>query len=435
MGRNRHGALPKITVHPRSGHARVRYNGKEIWLGKNGSPEAQQKYDQIIHEIVSNRLQVKPQPVDALATQEQSVQSAAVKGIDVEVVTLDPRAQSTAITVAEMCSRFFVYAEKEYRHPDGKQTGTLGDIKTAIRAMRQFDDMSAASFGPVLLEELMHALASEKVRCVKNGGKIDYRPRKTINRTIKTIRRIFGWAVTRELIPPEKYIAMKSMKLLKAYRTNARELKKIQHVPDSVIEQTLPHLPAIVSDMVRFQRLTGVRPGELCLLRPEDVDRSEITWLWRLSDHKNAWRDHTREIHIGPKGRAILEPYLERPADQNCFLSSESELIRNRERRSKRASPMTPSHRARRKKSAQKYRKVTAYTVDSYRRAISRACEKNNIPAWSPNQLRHTAATEARAKHGLDAAQLRLGHKHASTTEIYADLNRQKAAELAEQLG
>jgi hypothetical protein len=47
---------------------------------------------------------------------------------------------------------------------------------------------------------------------------------------------IFGWAVTRELIPPEKYVAMKSMKLLKAYRTNARELKKVQHVPDSVIE-------------------------------------------------------------------------------------------------------------------------------------------------------------------------------------------------------
>ena len=295
--------------------------------------------------------------------------------------------------------------------------------------------MSAASFGPVLLEELMHELASEKVRCVKNGGKIDYRPRKTINRTIKTIRMIFGWAVTRELIPPEKYVAMKSMKLLKAYRTNARELKKVQHVSDSIIEQTLPHLPNVVSDMVRFQRLTGVRPGELCLLRPEDVDRSEATWLWRLSNHKNAWRDHTREIHIGPKGRAILEPYLDRPADQNCFLSSESELVRNRERRNKRASPMTPSQRARRKKSAQKYRKVTAYTRDSYRRAITRACEKNNISVWSPNRLRHTAATEARAKHGLDAAQIRLGHKHARTTEIYADLNRQRAAELAEQLG
>ena len=435
MGRNCHGTLPKITVHPRSGHARVRYNGKEIWLGKHGSPEAQQKYDQLIHEIVSSRLQIKPPSVRTPATPKQLDQKPAEKETSVEVLTLNPSTQPTAMTVAEVCSRFFIYAEKEYRRPNGTHTGTLGDIKTAIRALRQFDGMSAASFGPVLLEELMHELASEKVRCVKNGGKIDYRPRKTINRTIKTIRMIFGWAVTRELVPPEKYMAMKTMKLLKAYRTNARELKKVRHVPDTVIEQTLPHLPKVVSDMVRFQRLTGVRPGELCSLRPEDVDRSEVTWLWRLSNHKNAWRDHTREIHIGPKGRAILEPYLDRPDHQNCFLSSESELIRNRERRSNRASPMTPSQWARRKKSVQKYRKVTAYTVDSYRRAITRACEKSSISAWSPNQIRHTAATEARAKHGLDAAQLRLGHKHASTTEIYADLNRHRAAELAEQLG
>ena len=221
---------------------------------------------------------------------------------------------------------------------------------------------------------------------------------------------------------------MKSMKLLKAYRTNARELKKVQHVPDAVIEQTLPHLPKVVSDMVRFQRLTGVRPVNSVHCGQKTLIALRTTWLWRVSHHKNAWRDHTREIHIGPKGRAILEPYLDRPPHQNCFLSSESELIRNRERRSKRASPMTPSQRARRKKSARKYRKVTAYTRDSYRRAISRACGKNDISVWSPNQLRHTAATEARAKHGLDAAQIRLGHKHASTTEIYADLNKSKGS-------
>jgi len=432
MGRNRHGTLPKITVHPRSGHARVRYNGQEIWLGKHGSEEAQQKYDHLIQEIVSGRLTAAPSSTD---TSGKAVKASTTETHKVDALKPAVHARPAVLTVAKMCSQFFIYAQKEYCRPDGTTTSTLGDIKTAIRALRRYDDMSAASFGPVLLEELMHSLASEKVKCVKNGGKVDYRPRKTINRTIKNIRMMFGWAVTRELIPPEKYVAMKAMKLLKAYRTNARELKKIQHVPDSVIEQTLPHLPKVVSDMVRFQRLTGVRPGELCSLRPEDVDRSERTWLWRLSNHKNAWRDHAREICIGPRARAILEPYLTRPAHRNCFLSSESELIRNRERRSKRASPTTPSQRSRRKKSAQKYRKIKAYTVDSYRRAITRACEKSNIPVWSPNQLRHAAATEARAKYGLDAAQLRLGHKHASTTEIYADLNRQRAAELAEQLG
>ncbi len=35
----------------------------------------------------------------------------------------------------------------------------------------------------------------------------------------------------------------------------------------------------------------------------------------------------------------------------------------------------------------------------------------------------------------MDAAQVRLGHKHASITEVYAELSREKAAELALKLG
>ena len=30
----------------------------------------------------------------------------------------------------------------------------------------------------------------------------------------------------------------------------------------TVVDATLPHLPAVVADMVRFQRLTGARPSE-----------------------------------------------------------------------------------------------------------------------------------------------------------------------------
>ena len=39
---------------------------------------------------------------------------------------------------------------------------------------------------------------------------------------------------------------------------------------------------------------------------------------------------------------------------------------------------------------------AVAYTTGSYRRAIHRVCEKVGIPKWSPNRIRHTAATEIR---------------------------------------
>ncbi len=50
------------------------------------------------------------------------------------------------------------------------------------------------------------------------------------------------------------------------------------------MDSTLPYLPAVVADMVRFQRLTGARPGEVCQLRPCDVDWSGDVWEYRPSD-------------------------------------------------------------------------------------------------------------------------------------------------------
>ena len=58
-------------------------------------------------------------------------------------------------------------------------------------------------------------------------------------------------------------------------------------------------------------------------------------------------------------------------------------------------------------------------------------------PIFGSRYLSFSAArTEARKSGGgLDAAQVRLGHKHANITEVYAELAREKAAELAAKLG
>jgi site-specific recombinase XerC len=46
---------------------------------------------------------------------------------------------------------------------------------------------------------------------------------------------------------------------------------------------------------------------------------------------------------------------------------------------------------------------------------------------WAPNQLRHTFATLIRKNHGLEAAQVLLGHSEADTTQIYAERDAAKA--------
>lgn len=70
-----------------------------------------------------------------------------------------------------------------------------------------------------------------------------------------------------------------------------------------------------------------------------------------------------------------------------------------------------------------------------YDHAIARACVKAGVPVWSPNQLRHTAATRIRAAYGIEAARIILGHASAVTSEIYAEIDREKAREIAGRMG
>ena len=51
-------------------------------------------------------------------------------------------------------------------------------------------------------------------------------------------------------------------------------------VADADVEATLPFVNPHVRGMVRLQRLTGARSGEVCAMRPADVDRSGPVWVY-----------------------------------------------------------------------------------------------------------------------------------------------------------
>ena len=54
---------------------------------------------------------------------------------------------------------------------------------------------------------------------------------------------------------------------------------------------------------------------------------------------------------------------------------------------------------------------------------------------WHPNQLRHSFATRVRKEHGLEAAQVLLGHSRADVTQIYAERNEELAGSVAARIG
>jgi integrase len=62
-------------------------------------------------------------------------------------------------------------------------------------------------------------------------------------------------------------------------------------------------------------------------------------------------------------------------------------------------------------------------------------CKVRALPQWHPHQLRHTKATEIRREAGLDAARAVLGHRSPVVTEVYAEVDQTKAAEVMARLG
>lgn len=64
---------------------------------------------------------------------------------------------------------------------------------------------------------------------------------------------------------------------------------------------------------------------------------------------------------------------------------------------------------------------------DAYRKAIARACEKADIPQWTPYRLRHSVATRLRKEFNMDLARIILGHSDVRMTQVYAEADRQQA--------
>jgi integrase len=193
-------------------------------------------------------------------------------------------------------------------------------------------------------------------------------------------------------------------------------------------------MSAQVAGMIRLQRLTGMRPGEVVLMRPIDLNTSESVWTYTPPSHKTAHLGRSRVILLGPKAQEILRPLLGANLSAYVFSQRAAERARSAERRRRRRSPMTPSQRARQPKATPKRAPRDRYDV-AYRRAITRASEIAGVASWHPNQLRHTAATEIRKRFGLEAARATLGHAAVSTTEIYAEIDVDAARNVMRQVG
>src|SRR5690606_26637960 len=129
--------------------------------------------------------------------------------------------------------------------------------------------------------------------------------RSTINANIQRIRAMFRWGVENELVEAPIYQALNAVRGLRRGKSTARETEPIRPVPDAVVEATIPYLPRVVADMVRFQRLTGCRPQDVCNLRPCDITMDGEVWEYRPHIHKTQHVDKERVVFLGPRAQLV----------------------------------------------------------------------------------------------------------------------------------
>jgi integrase len=383
------------------------------------------------------------------------------------------------VSVNEVLLAFMQWAAIHYRMPDGEPTTEIGELKWSIRPVRAlYGETPAAEFGPRALAAVrQHMIALNWCRSL-------------INRRIDRVKRVFKWAASEELVPVTAYQALRTLAGLRKGRTEARESEPVKPVDPAHVTTTLPFLTPHLQCMVELQRLTGMRPGEVCQLRLCEVERTGDVWVYRPAQHKTAHHGKTRAIHLGPRAQAAIVAFLLRdgmPPDgfahvrlndpyqrdarlvmadayQEAGRERDAELLRDTERvvvtvsgcmvdptrtlfspfrareerfrtyRQKRKSKVQPSQLSRRKAKPQRV-PAADYTPHTYAHAVRVAAGKAKVPHWHPNQLRHLFATEVRKEHGLEAAQVLLGHSRADVTQVYAERNEQLAATVAAKIG
>jgi integrase len=388
----------------------VTLSGRDLYLGRFGTRESRAEYDRMIAEWLANgRTLCRP---------------ASPNGSDV--------------SVNEMLLAFVEWAESYYRK-GGEITGEVTNIRYAVRTLRElYGPTLARDFGPLQLKTVRQAIVETGI-C-----------RNEVNRRVRLIVRAFRWAVAEGMIPPSVHHGLQAVPGLRRGRCDVRETEPVRPVPDAFVDAIEPYVSRQVWAMVQLQRLSGMRPGEVCSMRTIDVDRAGRVWIYTPESHKTEHHGRERRIYLGPAAQEILRPWLRPELTAYLFQPREAEAERRAEQRRNRASRVQPSQQDRRKRRPSKGPGLT-YDAGSYRQAIEygiakanaeaeRAAEANGtepkeIPAWHPNQLRHNAATRLRREFGLDVARAVLGHSSPVVTEVYAELDGAKAAEAMERVG
>lgn len=362
-----------------SGQARIRIRGRDYYLGAWNSEASRKEYARLAAEHAA-----EPQRAERLR------------------LVANP-----SLTVDEV-----VVAWGDENNDGGKEVREILRASTVL--CRLVGPTRAADFDADRLGFIRKAmidgswmLVREKYRRRKYRQPVGWCLSQT-NHMVARLKKIWRWAELKKLVPMGAYHHLRS---LSPVRKGVRVRPKVKPASEASIDAILPVLTPMVGAMLEIGRRLGLRPSELCGMRPQmfAFNGPHGTWILSLEDHKT--RHVTGEdsvVLIGPEVQRIIAPWLEaaRRVGHDCPIW--------------RPAPKRTTH----------------YTAAGFYRAIQRACDHVKVQRFTPYQLRHLLKHKVMQRHGLDAARAVLRQKSIGATNMYAaQQDIETAARVAAEMG
>jgi integrase len=363
---------PKYRLHRASGRAVVSLDGRDVYLGKHGSPESRAEYDRVIGEWLARG---RRPPTDERAH----------------------------VLLKEVILGYFEDCRQKFPEVE------VVKIRDALKAVRTlYGERPAAEFNAMAYGAVRQAM-------IRSGLCIS-----TVRDRLSHVKRMLAWGIVRELISDKALNvirAFEKVEPLRVGRSDVKASREVKPVPEHDLRAVLPHVPPTIAAMLMIQFFSGMRPGEVCRMTGGEIDRSGDIWIYRPARHKTAHLGKARAVPLGPQAQAVLSPWLRPDSPDLPLFRPETGYTSDRGRR--------PGRRHFR----------PTYTKNTYAQAVVRGCKRAGVPIFRPNRVRHASATRIRKMFGLEAAQVALGHSRADVTQIYAEKNLELAIKVAREQG
>ncbi len=271
--------------------------------------------------------------------------------------------------------------------------------------------------------------------------------RNTINRNVgrllgSQVKRgdaFFEWLVQVGAMPATLLMELRCVGNIRRGVPGVEESERILAAPTEDFKAALRCVDPQLREMMRVQYHCDMRPGELLVMKPCDIQwhpKDRDLWIYHPKKHKNLWRGMTRAIPIGSSARELI-------CENNERIWGSPSLFTGRD-----MPRLDDPNDIRFLWADENSEQPRFSTVQNYTKAIKRGCERAGVPAFTANQIRKRSTTDA--AQNMEAADLArelnieqsqlaakvAGHKNDVTTKKhYIDPDDLAAREYAKRFG